>query len=242
MTTSAINPDAPREHVFTSDPKTMTWDQIQAKINQPARTYDQELDDPIIHNPAVAANLKTMSERYQTSTTENIDMALMQYELSYCDEGTRRQRWPGQERWMGKEAEEMRVVRIMHPYMFLRKLRSAGVDARPEEHKNARIWLNSFSRVGRIGVNAWTEGEMQTVTTLQYPYAPEYSVMRFNEYDVPQEEKYRGWRTTLLTLVVRGVVTEEEAMKAFGPAVGPASEFYREQMQTTRRVKLGLQL
>lgn len=220
----------------------ISQDQVRAAMLKPEVDYDTELDDPRYHDPAVVAGLREMRERYIRSSNQNIEEALRQWEMNYNSDHTRRQRWAGQQRWMGKEAEEMRVVRIMHPYKFIQKLRAAGVDARVEEHKNARLWLNDFTRVGRIGVNARIFGEPATITTLQYPFAPEYSVMRFNEYDVPTDEKYRGWRTTLASLIVSQVVTEEEAEKAFGPAVGPASEFYREQLQIHRRVRIGLQI
>lgn len=228
-------------HILTRDPRTMTPAQLAAALRQPELDYDQELDNPLVHDPAIAADLETMQQRYVESSNQNIEMALEQYELSYNHEGTRRTRWPGQKRWMGKEAEEMRLVRYMHPYRFMRQLRRAGVDARVEDHREARLSLNSWSKVGLIGVNARQFGVLRTITTIQYPYAPEYSIMRFNQYDVPTKEKWRGWRTTLLVLIVAGIVTEDEAMKAFGPALGPASEFYREQLQAHRRVRLGLQ-
>jgi hypothetical protein len=221
----------------------MSPEQLKAAIAaQMADDYDRELDNPLTRDPKIAAILGEMKRRYVKSSNQNIEMALYQYELSYNHEATRRQRWPGQRRWKGKEAEEMRLVNIMHPYKFLLKLRQAGVDARVEEHKNARLWLNPWSALGRIGVNARVLGEPMTVTSLQYPYGPEYSIMRFNEYDVPKEERFRGWRTVLLCLIVSDVITEEEAEKAFGPALGPAGEFYREQLQINRRVKMGLQI
>lgn len=220
----------------------ITRDKIYAAMAKPEVDYDEELDSPLYHDKKIVADMLEMRRNYIRSSNQNIEEALRQYELSYNHESTRRQRWAGQRRWMGKEAEEMRLVRIMHPYKFLAMLRRAGVDARPDEHKNARLWLNSWSKVGRIGLNARVLGEVKTVTTVQYPYGPEYSIMAFNQYDVPTEERYRGWRTALLVLIVAQVITEEEAEKAFGPAVGPASEFYREQLQINRRVKMGLQI
>jgi hypothetical protein len=234
--------DEMQTHILTRDPRTMSPAELQAAINKPETSYDEELDSPLYHDKKIVADMLEMRRNTIRSSNQNIEEALRQYELSYNHEGTRRQRWAGQKRWMGKENEEMRLVRIMHPYKFLERLRRAGVDARPEEHKHARIWLNPWSKVGRIGVNARIFGEVRTMTTLQYPYGPEYTIMAFNQYDVPTEERYRGWRTALLVLIVAEVITEEEALKAFGPAIGPASEFYHEQLHINRRVKMGLQL
>jgi hypothetical protein len=102
------------------------------------------------------------------------------------------------------------------------------------------LWLNPFVRLERIGVTTWVGREAKTITTLQYPYGPEYSIMRFNHYNVPTNERYRGWRTALLALIVAGVLTENEADRAFGPAVGEASIFYRQQLQHERTVRMGL--
>ena len=181
---------------------------------------------------------KYANYRRLTSPNELIDRMLAEYELNYYAAAP--QRWTGQERWQGRENEEMRLVNIMHPYKFMRKLRAAGVDARESESPNARLWLNPWSRLGRIGVNAWLGCEAKTITTLQYPYGPEYSLMRFNDYNVPTNERYRGWRTALLALIVAGVLTEGEADRAFGPAVGAASVFYRQQLQNERIIRMGL--
>jgi len=204
--------------------------------------YDNEMDLPD-DNPIVEAQVRELERRDRArSSNAMVEELLRQHELSEMQASC--QRWEGEERWQGRENEEMRLVRIYHPYTFLKKLRRAGVDARPEESPSARIWLNSWTRVGRIGVNAWVYrgGRMvpETITTLQYPYAPEYSIMRFDDHNVPTNERYRGWRTTLLTLICADVITEPEAEKAFGPALGPAGEFYRQQLFLHRRIALGL--
>jgi hypothetical protein len=156
----------------------------------------------------------------------------------------------------------------------MRKLRDAGVDARDEEHPNARIWLNEWTREGLVGVNAWMKPQemddegyllelshastqrqkdlltynflacrdgrkvQRTLTSLQDP-GPEYSVMRFNERGVATKEKYRGWRTVLLVLIVAEVLIEAEAEKAFGPAIGEAGAWYRQQLKVYRQIRVG---
>lgn len=266
------------------------------EANSPeAGSFEQEMAGGpalVSNDPREQALIRGMQQQAAKQEKLNvIEEALRQHEKSLADERTKRQQWAGQERWQGKENEEMRLVHIMHAHTFIDKLQRAGLDAvrddpfeyfrdhapcnvcghrravhtklndiermllvaqngkapcdswQPDwrgQRPNALVWLNSFSVAGRVGVNAWVKGEPKTVTTLQYPYSPEYSIMRFNEWNVPTAEKYRGWRTALLTLIVSEVLTEEEAERAFGPALGPAGAFYREQLFNHRSLRYGL--
>jgi hypothetical protein len=78
------------------------------------------------------------------------------------------------------------------------------------------------------------------VAMIQDNYSPEWSLFRFDEYDCPTTERYHGWRTTLLSLILRGVLTEKQAHEVFGAPMGPASEFYRMQLQQHRQLMMGL--
>lgn len=195
--------------------------------------YDREMDAPEYH--AATEDLPMMDK----SPNQTIEQALRQHEKNV--KASRPQRWEGQERWQGRENEEMRLVRIYHPNVFMRMLQAAGVSTsfNTERSQHVRLWLNDFERVGRVGVNAWVPDEetgrkiAKTVATLQVP-APEYTIMRFNEYNVPTNERYHGWRTTLLDLITSRAITEEEAERAFGPAIGIAGAFYRKQLYDFR--------
>jgi hypothetical protein len=63
--------------------------------------------------------------------------------------------------------------------------------------------------------------------------------MRFNERGIATKEKYRGWRTAMLVLIVAEILTEEEVDRAFGPALGEAGAWYRAQLQSWRQLKIG---
>jgi len=171
-------------------------------------------------------------------------------------------RWQGQERWIGRQNEEARLVNILHPHAVIRKLRDAGVDASIEPAvvkawvvddktglltlqektlSSARLWLHedavylkgtSETNAGRIGVSAWVrqDGErvVKCLTSLQWDCGPEWSLMYFDEMDVPIRERYRGWRTN-------DVLTEDEVERAFGPVVASeASELYLETLKSYR--------
>ena len=236
--------------------------EIRSNLKRAVRSWDDEvMTSPSDEALLQAANLQ-MSDRASSANVLD-EVHRLEEDAVGAAKG---QRWEGQERWQGRENEEMRLVRVMHPHTVFERLRRAGVDARTESpefdvwtvggdgkpelrkvvRSTGRIWLSRESRVGRIGVMAYVPDQMtgrreiRQVTTLQYPYGPEWSLMRFNSVGVATDERYRGWRTAMLQMVLADVLTEREVERAFGPATGPASLHYREQMQGYRNRKAGL--
>lgn len=217
---------------------------LPSSLAPPPLDIDAELNDPLWRNPILAAEVAAYERMvHGKSSHAMIEESLRQHELNEMAHA--KQRWQGQERWQGWRNEETRLTRIMSCYEFVRRLRGGGVD----------VWLNHFvicihdepiqhcvkkrgaikgCKAGQIGVNARRERQEKTITTTQYVYAPEYSVMRFDQYNVPTREKYRGWRTALLVLILAGVLSEDQAQDIFGAAIGPASLFYRQQLYQFR--------
>lgn len=252
-----------------------TKDKLKAQRRQMRnQNFDAEFDEPRFHDPALQileqrAYLENIELRPQQWVEEGLEL----YELN-CRKA-RAQQLPGQKRWEGRENERTRMVNILHPSQVMRKLRAAGVDARDQEHPNARLWLNDWTRAGLVGVNAWVKPQelddegylmalsqatsqaqkelltanflacragrkvQRTITSLQEPYGPEWSMMRFDERGVATKEKYRGWRTAMLVLIVAEILTEEEVDRAFGPPQGEASAWYRQQLQAYRQIRIG---
>lgn len=70
---------------------------------------------------------------------------------------------------------------------------------------------------------------------VQYPMSIEYSIMDFDSHGVPLAEKFRGWRTVLMQLALKGVITESKINTVFGPATGPASPKYNAFFQSLRK-------
>jgi hypothetical protein len=152
---------------------------------------------------------KSSNERLEKA--QELHEANTAFSAEYC--------WQHRPDW--KEDESSRKINPMHYQDFITKLQLAGV----------MVEANNFTRVGRIGINACPHGIWKYITTLQYPYSYEYSVMRFNEYRVPTNEKFRGWRTALLHLIAAGVLSKEKALAVFGPPQGPAAETYLKELQ-----------
>jgi hypothetical protein len=64
---------------------------------------------------------------------------------------------------------------------------------------------------------------------------PELSTFRFDEHGVPTTEKFRGWRTCTLQLILKGVISEKKANEVFGkPATTPAFHRYNATLQQFR--------
>jgi hypothetical protein len=219
----------------------------------PPPDLDTELADVPL-DPIQAAELDHFeSHPVKKSANELVEESLRLYEQNLNDERRKETRWQGQDRWQGRENEEARITRIMSCFEFAKRLQREGVN----------VWLNDFvicvhgenlegcvqkrgdikgCKAGQIGVNAWVSTAscrvQKTVTTLQYMYGPEYSVMRFDRYNVPTREKYRGWRTALLVLIMNDVLREDQADEIFGPPIGPASLFYRQQLWDYRNRRM----
>jgi hypothetical protein len=68
------------------------------------------------------------------------------------------------------------------------------------------------------------------VATLQAPFSTEWMVMKFDEFGVPRTPRFIGWRTALLALIRNGVVTAQEAHRAFPVGTGPQASWYRQQL------------
>ena len=106
----------------------------------------------------------------------------------------------------------------------------------------ARFWLHDLIIKDRVGITGWVNRNgrrtAQYLSYLQYPQGPEWSIMRFDQFDVPTCEKYRGWRTAILRMIEEEVITEEEVDRAFGPVTeNEASKFYLEQLTELRRTR-----
>lgn len=235
---------------------------IRSNLRRATTTYDEELAIP--QHLLDEYNNREVVDRQPT--TEEAEGIAERYEFNYAAASP--QRWHDQLRFMGKENEAMRLVNFKHPHTIFRMLRRAGVDARIEadsyyvwvpedesgrlvrikrERSIGRLWLADNAINGRVGVSAWVtdkltgERKRRQVTTLQYPYGPEWSLLHFNEFDVPITEKYRGWRTAMLQLIEADVLTEEEVNRAFGPVpLHSVSLHYRQRMQTHRARRIGL--
>jgi hypothetical protein len=231
--------------------------EIKSNLQRSAVSYDEEME--------ASQSYANPPEFQPDEKVVDLEEAIgIREEHNYAAAASRR--WKEQKHFMGKENEAMRLVNIKSPHRVFRQLQRAGVDARIEaphfyvwmaddvsgrlislkrERSVGRLWLHDDAVAGRVGVSAWVIDNgvrvRKLVTTLQYPYGPEWSLMHFDAFDVPQSEKYRGWRTAMLQLILAGVLTEAEVDRAFGPVpLGPVSLLYRQYLYSHRQRRAGL--
>lgn len=233
----------------------MEFDESRITMKRSELSYDEELPTPVVKDPLPYED---------TQNQQLIEEEARLYAQNYAARAGNR--WKGQDRWMGEENEERRLVNIWHPHEVFRRLKAAGIHCSIEpavvkdwgiDHKTgltvpietvrseARFWLHENVIRDRVAISGWVWQNGQRVakyiTYLQYPLGPEWSILRFDEFDVPTDEKYRGWRTALLRLMQEEVLTEEEVNKAFGaPAHDVTSELYYEYIAELRETRKGL--
>jgi hypothetical protein len=115
---------------------------------------------------------------------------------------------------------QMRFGRIMHRDELITKLRTEcklKVFYRDHPHADKLTLVYSDS----LGMK-----KPEIACWVQNGYMPEYTIMGFDDHGVPLAEKYRGWRTVLLQLILKEILTVELAHKVFGEANLPCSERY----------------
>jgi hypothetical protein len=119
-----------------------------------------------------------------------------------------------------------RIGQVRHSSTFILALQRAGVNC----------WYRNHPQPGKITLVVQREDLPAEVGCwVQIGFMPELSTFRFDEHGVPTTEKYRGWRTCLLQLILKGVITEKKADEVFGkPATTEAFHRYNATLQQFR--------
>jgi hypothetical protein len=196
----------------------------------------------LAQHPRVKEALERLDreKREARSSQEMLEKGQMLHEMN--QRAAQKNQWDGQGRWLGKENEEMRIVNILTPQQWLEKLK-AVIGER-------RVFINRFAVLNRVAVLVPnTEANRSLIlipglpemprdrntpylaaATLQWPCGPEWMIPKFDEYGVPVRARYLGWRTALLCLINKKVISEKEAHQAFPLGTGPAGDWYHQQL------------
>lgn len=185
-----------------------------AEAKRSKQTWNESLSDNF--SPALQAEIDEYAKHTHDSTSNQNKEELA--------------RWQEQNAGLAKEYQWVepseyadagaRVGTPMHSSEFINRLRKAGV----------RCWYKTHPHKDKVTLVVQRKSlPPEVVCFVQLGFAPELSIMNFDEHGVPLAEKYRGWRTVLLRLILTSTITEELADKIFGkPKITPAFHRYNE--------------
>jgi hypothetical protein len=226
------------------------------------KTYAEDLMGPP-PSPEVRAEMEEMLRRDPEFTTEDLDEWLRLKEIN-DDAAQQYDWLPNEADEELAESEEMRMGRLLHCFEFLKMLREgchlrcwygqpgrALASGTAEEEARALGYetVEEMAEAGWavkerrpvegaqwIGLSA-QDGEsapMLYVCGVQAGWMAEYEVFHRDPHRVRLGTKYRGWRTVLLRLILKGFLEEELAHQVFGRAEGPCSARYNRMLHAWR--------
>lgn len=184
-------------------------------------SYDSEMTPE--EDPALIEAMAEYAGRVSDAKPTNQTLEELARLKEASDEQVKEYQWLTPEEYKN---EKERIGRIMHAIVFLNLLKKAGVNC----------WYRSHPQAGKVTlVIQRLNLEPEVGCWCQLGFAPELSVMRFDEHGVPLAEKYRGWRTCLLQLILKGAISQQKAEEVFGKAsTTPAFHRYNATLQTFR--------
>lgn len=105
--------------------------------------------------------------------------------------------------------ELARKINPMSTDDFVAKLRKNGI-------KCFTVYNGLPGTVGLWCIPPKLLARARYVCYLQVPAMYEWSVLRLNRHNIPEGEKFRGWRTAVMELIKKDILTEFKAHKIFG--------------------------
>ncbi len=132
-----------------------------------------------------------------------------------------------------------RMVNTMPTDKFVEKLRSNGIKCftvyngyeLPDKHplkKTIALWCIPPKQTSRA----------RYICYLQVPAMYEWSVLALDRHNLPVGEAFRGWRTVIVELIKKEILTEFQAHEIFGyPSNNPVFSRYHETLWEIRNGK-----
>ena len=127
--------------------------------------------------------------------------------------------------------EVARKVNPIHTRDLIQKLRNFGIKC---------YTIDNGYPPQTVALWAFKPGSSQIVPVcfLQVPAQYEWSILRLDKRGMPDGEAYRGWRTVESQLILKGIISEDQAHEIFGrPADGPVSRRFRETLYWFRNFR-----
>lgn len=184
----------------------------------PWEDYGQDLvgqDDAAMER----AVLMYAQNRHESTSEQTKELLAEKKELS--DAAAREYQWVKPSEYADRGP---RIGKILHSSKLITILRAMGLKCWYRQHPQAQKLTLLVLERGQRNIGCWIQGG----------YMPEYSIMRFDDHGVPLDEAYRGWRTVLMQLSLKGLISERKINEVFGQARGPASVRYNRFMGSLR--------
>ena len=128
--------------------------------------------------------------------------------------------------------EDPRIGRMLSYAELITILRKAGIRCFYREHihpDKAVLWV--INNQSEEVLAAWVQ-----ISGIM----PEYEFVNFDDKGVVTTTKRRGWRTVLLQMLLKGLITEDTIVKWFGRATGPASHRFNSMLYEWRNNKIAV--
>ena len=127
--------------------------------------------------------------------------------------------------------ELARKVNPMSTDAFVAKLRANGI-------KCFTVYNGLKGTIGLWCIPPKQVARARYVCYLQIPAMYEWSVLRLDRHNIPVGEKFRGWRTVLMELIKKEILTEYQAHKIFGhPSGNKTFRRYQRSLWELRNLK-----
>lgn len=200
----------PRKHteyakVTKDGPEVMTGQGTRMSDTSPWDSYAAEMDTKM--SKELASAVAEYAERsYEAGETSNQTKEEYCYQKEMNDELSEQYQWLKPQDYADVD---QRTGRVMHSSTFINYLRKAGITCWYAVHPQPQKAVLLVSRQNGLA-------PAEVACWVQLGYMPELSIMRFDEHGVPLDERRRGWRTCLLQMILKGIITEEKANTVFG--------------------------
>ena len=215
--------DAAPTPVDSMTPEEIRTAQSRPLQDKPWETYDDEmlgdLADDTALNQAISEYASRVHDAAPTQQTQEELCRLSENNAATAQE----YQWVTPEEYAN---EGDRVGIPMHMCQFISLLQETGINCWYRRHlQPGKTTLIIQRKTLPPEVGCW----------VQSGWSPELSVMRFDEHGIPTYEKFRGWRTALLQIILKGIISEEKAIEVFGkPPVTKAFHRYNSTLQQFR--------
>ncbi len=190
------------------------------KTDAPWETYGTQLEQD---DPALLEAIAEYAGRVSDAAPSNEALETLAERKEFNDQTAQEYQFVTPDEYADAGA---RVGRVMHSSTFINNLHKAGI----------KCWYRTHPQPGKITLVV-QRGDLpaEVGCWAQTGFMPELTIMRFDEHGIPTTERYRGWRTCLLQLILKSVITEKKADEIFGtPATTEAFHRYNATLQCFR--------